>query len=173
MMSTQGRSMMMRILIADDEKEIRELLQLHLSTHDFDVETVEDGAQAIDALFNNHCDLAIIDIMMPNKDGLEVIEEVRNQGIAIPILITSAKNQDSDRIKGLMTGADDYVTKPFNIVEVILRVKSLLRRQTSSIAPTQDGIIEIDPLIINKNSHEVITTEGENIQLTAIEFNIL
>ena len=131
-----------------------------------------DGNEALEQLSANpDTDLMILDIMMPEKDGLAVVEELRHRQMNIPILLLSAKSTDMDKISGLTTGADDYVTKPFNPLEVMARVKSLLRRSRSQ--EENSDVIEIGPLVIDKNSHIVKTIEGEEIKLTALEFGIL
>jgi DNA-binding response OmpR family regulator len=105
-------------------------------------------------------------------DGMQVVKELRKES-QIPIIMLTAKTTDMDKIKGLVAGADDYVTKPFNPLEVMARVKSLLRRTQMHVAEDQPDILEIQSLIINKDSHEVTTVDGKEIQLTALEFGIL
>ncbi|MCI7240126.1 MAG: response regulator transcription factor [Aerococcus suis] len=162
----------MKILIADDDKEIVELLSIYSANEDYDVVKAYDGNEALEQLSANpDTDLMILDIMMPEKDGLAVVEELRHRQMNIPILLLSAKSTDMDKISGLTTGADDYVTKPFNPLEVMARVKSLLRRSRSQ--EENSDVIEIGPLVIDKNSHIVKTIEGEEIKLTALEFGIL
>lgn len=162
----------MKILIADDDKEIVELLSIYSANEDYDVVKAYDGNEALEQLSANpNTDLMILDIMMPEKDGLAVVEELRHRQMNIPILLLSAKSTDMDKISGLTTGADDYVTKPFNPLEVMARVKSLLRRSRSQ--EENSDVIEIGPLVIDKNSHIVKTIEGEEIKLTALEFGIL
>ena len=114
----------------------------------------------------------ILDLMMPEMDGIEVVKQVRKDS-QIPILILSAKTDDMDKIEGLISGADDYVTKPFNPLEVMARVRSLIRRSKNKVTNSKPDILEIGPLIINKDSHEVKTISGKVIQLTALEFGVL
>ena len=116
--------------------------------------------------------LVILDLMMPEMDGMEVIKQLRKDS-AIPVLILSAKTADMDKIQGLISGADDYVTKPFNPLEVMARVKSLLRRSEGTVTNDQPDVLNVGPLQINKDSHEVKTLKGDLIQLTALEFGIL
>ncbi|MDN5945669.1 MAG: response regulator transcription factor, partial [Lactiplantibacillus plantarum] len=132
-----------------------------------------NGREALTKL-NTNPDIAlmILDIMMPEMDGIEVIKEVRKDS-QLPILVLSAKTGDMDKIQGLITGADDYVTKPFNPLEIMARVKSLLRRSENNVTTTEPDILDIGPLTINKDSHEVKTLTGKDIQLTALEFGIL
>ncbi|MCZ0717633.1 response regulator transcription factor [Aerococcus kribbianus] len=162
----------MKILIVDDDKEIVELLSIYSANEEYDVVKAYDGDQALEQLSNHpDIDVIILDIMMPGKDGISVVKELRNRHMEIPILLLSAKSTDMDKITGLTTGADDYVTKPFNPLEVMARVKSLLRRSRSH---DQDAnVIEVGPLIIDKTSHIVQTIEGVEIKLTALEFGIL
>ncbi len=163
----------MKILVTDDDKEIVDLLDIYLGNEGFVVEKAYDGNEALALLEQDpEIDLMILDVMMPKKDGIEVVKKVRESS-QIPILMLSAKTADIDKIKGLVHGADDYVVKPFNPLEIVARVKSLLRR--SSFHPDK-GIsdeLRVGPLIIRKESHEVETLEGEQIQLTALEFGIL
>ncbi|MGE5702302.1 MAG: response regulator transcription factor [Clostridia bacterium] len=163
----------MRILIVDDDKEIVELLAIYLANEGYEIERAYDGQAALDKLSLKEYDLVILDVMMPHLDGIEVTKRIRKES-QIPILMASAKTNDMDKIMGLMTGADDYVTKPFNPLEIVARVKSLLRRaQYSQSRQKLEGIIEVGPLVIDKQSHTVQTKEGTPIKLTAIEFSIL
>nr|WP_070558988.1 response regulator transcription factor [Aerococcus urinae] len=164
---------LVKLLIVDDDKEIVELLTIYSSNEGYDVIQAYDGDEALKRISENpDIALIILDIMMPGKDGLTVVKELRSREVDVPILLLSAKSADMDKISGLTTGADDYVTKPFNPLEVMARVKSLLRRSGASDQGSGDTI-EIGPLIIHKNSHEVKTIDGEDIQLTALEFGIL
>ncbi|MGG1659009.1 response regulator transcription factor [Brevibacillus sp. NRS-1366] len=162
----------MRILIVDDDKEIVDLLAIYLGNEGYEVEKAFDGLEALEKLAQKEMDLVILDVMMPNLDGIEVTKRVRKNS-QIPILMASAKTNDMDKIMGLMTGADDYVVKPFNPLEVIARVKSLLRRANYSHKHKQEDVIEAGPLIIDKRSHVVQTKEGIPIKLTALEFSVL
>lgn len=163
----------MTILIVDDDREIVELLSIYLRNEGYDIATAYDGAEALHVA-NNQDDLAlvILDVMMPKKDGLQVVEQLRETKPNVAVLMLSAKSKDTDKIEGLLAGADDYVTKPFNPLEVVARIKSLLRRSGQSTA-SADADIEIGPLKIRKQSHEVVTLSGTPIQLTALEFGIL
>ena len=163
----------MTILIVDDDREIVELLSIYLRNEGYDIATAYDGAEALHVA-NNQDDLALIilDVMMPKKDGLQVVEQLRETKPNVAVLMLSAKSKDTDKIEGLLAGADDYVTKPFNPLEVVARIKSLLRRSGQSTA-SADADIEIGPLKIRKQSHEVVTLSGTPIQLTALEFGIL
>lgn len=163
----------MKILIVDDDKDIVELLSIYVKNEGYEVERAYNGKEAITKLNTNpDIGLMILDIMMPQMDGLAVVREVRKDS-QIPVLMLSAKTDDLDKIQGLIQGADDYVTKPFNPLEVMARVKSLLRRSQHDVKSDEPDQIEIGPLIIKKDSHEVETVTGKSIQLTALEFGIL
>ncbi|MDO4680078.1 MAG: response regulator transcription factor [Aerococcus sp.] len=163
----------MKLLIVDDDKEIVELLTIYSTNEGFEVVKAYDGDMALKRLSENpDIALMILDIMMPGKDGLTVVRELRHRHMDLPILLLSAKSEDMDKISGLTTGADDYVTKPFNPLEVMARVKTLLRR-TGVEQGNNSQMIEVGPLVIHKSSHEVHTIEGTEIQLTALEFGIL
>lgn len=163
----------MKLLIADDDKEIVELLSIYVHNEGYDVVKAYDGKEALTKVRTNpDIDLLILDIMMPNMDGMQVVKELRKES-QIPIIMLTAKTTDMDKIKGLVAGADDYVTKPFNPLEVMARVKSLLRRTKMQITSAEPDVLEVGPLIINKDSHEVTTLSDQQIQLTALEFGIL
>ncbi|XRC41405.1 response regulator transcription factor [Lactiplantibacillus plantarum] len=163
----------MKILVVDDDKEIAQLLEIYIKSEGYEPISAYNGREALTKL-NTNPDIAlmILDIMMPEMDGIEVIKEVRKDS-QLPILVLSAKTGDMDKIQGLITGADDYVTKPFNPLEIMARVKSLLRRSENNVTTTEPDILDIGPLTINKDSHEVKTLTGKDIQLTALEFGIL
>ncbi|WP_220741224.1 response regulator transcription factor [Leuconostoc miyukkimchii] len=162
----------MKILVVDDDIEIAELLEIYLKNEGYDPVMAIDGKEAISKL-NTNPDIAlmILDVMMPNMNGLEVVKIVRKDS-RIPILMLSAKSGDMDKIQGLITGADDYVTKPFNPLEVMARVRSLLRRAENSVQDQTPDVLDIGSLVINKDSHEVKTADGDLVNLTALEFGI-
>lgn len=163
----------MRILIADDDREICDLLEIYINNEGFEVIKAYDGQEAYEKFLEAEPDCLILDVMMPKMDGLEVVNKIREES-QVPILMLSAKTADIDKIRGLARGADDYVVKPFNPLEVVARVKSLLRRSSYNTSGSDDSNeIEIGPLIIRRDQHEVITVEGESIQLTVLEFGIL
>lgn len=163
----------MKILVVDDDKEIVELLSIYLKNEGYEPVTAYSGKEAITKLTTTpDIALMILDVMMPNMSGIEVIKEVRKDS-DIPIIIVSAKTGDMDKIQGLITGADDYVSKPFNPLEVMARVRSLLRRSQKQVKDEKPDILEVGPLVINRDSHEVKTIDGKAIQLTALEFGIL
>ena len=133
----------------------------------------DDGKEALTKIRTTpDIELLILDIMMPEMDGMQVVKELRKES-QIPIIMLTAKTTDMDKIRGLVAGADDYVTKPFNPLEVMARVKSLLRRTKMQAPSNQPDILEVSSLIINRDSHEVKTITGNEIQLTALEFGIL
>ncbi len=163
----------MKILVVDDDKEIVQLLEIYIRNEGYEPVAAYNGKEALTKLNTNpDIGLVILDLMMPEMDGMEVIKQVRKDS-DIPILVLSAKTTDMDKIQGLISGADDYVTKPFNPLEVMARVKSLLRRSQGEVTNDQPDILNVGPLIINKDSHEVKTVKGDTIQLTALEFGIL
>lgn len=163
----------MKILIVDDDKDIVELLSIYVKNEGYDVEKAYNGKEAITKINTNpDIDLMILDVMMPQLDGMTVVRAVRKDS-QIPILMLSAKTDDLDKIQCLVQGADDYVTKPFNPLEVMARVKSLLRRSQHEVKNNEPDQIEVGSLIIKKDSHEVETVNGKEISLTALEFGIL
>ena len=157
----------MKILIVDDDKDIVQLLEIYVRNEGYDPITAYNGKEALTKLNTNpDISLVILDIMMPEMDGMEVIKQVRKDS-SIPILVVSAKTTDMDKIQGLITGADDYVTKPFNPLEVMARVKSLLRRSKGDLTNDEPDVLNVGPLVINKDSHEVKTLKGDTIQLAS------
>lgn len=163
----------MKILVADDDKEIVELLSIYIHNEGYEVVKAYDGKEALSKIRStSEIDLLILDIMMPIMDGMQVVKELRKES-QIPIIMLTAKTTDMDKIKGLVAGADDYVTKPFNPLEVMARVKSILRRSQMNPAIEEPDILEVGSLIINRDSHEVKSINGQEIQLTALEFGIL
>lgn len=163
----------MKILVVDDDKEIVELLDIYIKNEGYEPVSACNGKEALTKLHTDpDIKLMILDIMMPEMDGMQVVREVRKDS-ELPILMLSAKTDDMDKIKGLLTGADDYVTKPFNPLEIMARVKSLLRRSEKDVTDDAPEILDIGPLTINSDSHEVKTLAGKAVQLTALEFGIL
>lgn len=162
------------ILIVDDDKEIAELLEFYLINEGYNVYKSYDGKEALKVIAQQSIDLLILDVMMPKLNGLEVCRQIRINK-STPILMLSAKVEDMDKIIGLTTGADDYMEKPFNPLELVARVKALLRRatmqNTDSNKLLEDQLL-IHSLVINKRKHTV-TVEGNLLNLTPIEFDIL
>jgi DNA-binding response OmpR family regulator len=157
------------ILVVDDEKNIVQLARLYLSNEGFRVEAAHDGKQALEKAKAVRPDLIVLDIMMPEMDGLTVCREIRKTS-NVPVIILTARGDDVDRIVGLEIGADDYMAKPFNPRELVARVKAVLRRaQGERDAPE---VIEVDGLRIDSASREV-TLDGRSLQLRAKEFDLL
>ena len=170
---------MYKILVVDDDKEIVKAIEIYLGKENYKIIKAYDGEQALEKIKENEIQLVILDIMMPKKDGIETLEEIRKDK-NIPVIILSAKSEDIDKINGLNIGADDYVTKPFNPIELIARVNALIRRYTklgSSIKKSASGsetsnIIQDGELIINDELKQVIVDDKE-VKLTPTEYNIL
>lgn len=159
--------MKQKILIAEDEADIRNILRLYLESEGFQVIEAGDGQEALDAVREARPDLAILDVMMPRLDGLAVTRALR-QYSDIPILILSAKSQDNDKILGLNLGADDYISKPFNPLEVVARVKAQLRRREHRFSP----VISLGALSLNTETCS-LTKGGEPVLLTPTEYRLL
>ncbi|KAJ48850.1 DNA-binding response OmpR family regulator [Clostridium tetanomorphum] len=163
------------VLVVDDEKEIRDAIEVYLrTTENINIIKASDGLEALDALNNNEIHVIILDVMMPKLDGIRTCVKIR-ESKNIPIIMLSAKSEDTDKILGLNIGADDYITKPFNPLELIARVKSQLRRYIDlGNCPNNvhDDEIIIDELAINKATH-IVTLYGNEIKLTPIEYEIL
>ena len=164
-----------KILVVDDEKEIAALIEIYLVSDGYKVYKAYNAADGLDILAKEDIKLVLLDIMMPGMDGLAMCRKIRETS-NIPIIILSAKSTDLDKILGLGTGADDYVTKPFNPLELTARVKSQLRRFTQLNPGSDKGKpeteIQIRGLVINKENHKVVVY-GEEVKLTPIEFDIL
>lgn len=167
------RLKMTNILVCDDDKEIVEAIEIYLAQEGYHVIKAYDGEQAIRALKTNEVHLLIIDVMMPRLDGIHATLKIREYS-SIPIIILSAKSEDADKILGLNIGADDYVTKPFNPLELVARVKSHLRRYTQlgNLNSENNAIFRAGGLVINDETKEV-TVDDEPVKLTPIEYNIL
>ena len=165
---------MAKILVCDDDKEIVEAIDIYLTQEGYEVLKAYDGQEALKVLNANDVDLLVIDVMMPRLDGIRATLKIREKN-SIPIIILSAKSEDADKILGLNIGADDYVTKPFNPLELVARVKSQLRRYTQLGGTAQgpkEQVYEVGGLRINDDLKEV-TVDGEYVKLTPIEYNIL
>ncbi|WP_267875447.1 response regulator transcription factor [Cohnella cholangitidis] len=164
------------ILIVDDDREIANLIDIYLRNEGFLTEQAHDGVEALEKLDNRDFHLIVLDIMMPKMDGMEVCRRIRETA-SIPILMVSAKAEDMDKILGLMTGADDYLVKPFNPLELVVRVKTLLRRAyqygAQSVSPAEEeGLLKINELTVNKSTHTA-EVDGRPVHLTSTEFGIL
>ncbi|HXR54611.1 MAG TPA: response regulator transcription factor [Acidimicrobiales bacterium] len=159
-----------RILVVDDEPSIVDSVATSLRYEGFDVEQASNGRHALQAAQERTPDLIVLDVMLPDLDGLEVTRRLRSDGLRVPVLFLTARDALEDKVAGLTVGGDDYVTKPFALVEVIARVHAILRR--SGVEPEEDGILRFADLELDENSHEV-TRAGHPIRLTATEFNLL
>lgn len=165
---------MYNILVVDDDKEIVGAIEIYLKKEGYNILKAYNGNQALEIISKNEIHLMILDIMMPEKDGLETLEEVRKEK-TIPVVLLSAKSEDYDKIEGLNLGADDYITKPFNPLELIARVNSNLRRYVklgSIKQPENEKIYQTGELVVNDETKKV-TVDGKEVKLTATEFNIL
>ena len=163
------------ILVVDDEKEIADLLEIHLMSQDYDVTKVNTGADCLKLLDENKYDLILLDVMMPKMDGLETLKKIRETS-NVPVIMVTAKATEKDKIQGLTLGADDYITKPIKPLELLARVKAQLRRYTQ-LNPRLTEKEEPDEIVVrklklNKVSHEVFV-DDKPINLTKIEFDIL
>lgn len=165
---------MAKILVCDDDKDIVEAIDIYLTQEGYEVLKAYDGDEAIKVLKRNEVDLLIIDVMMPRLDGIRATLKIR-ENMSLPIIILSAKSEDADKILGLNIGADDYMTKPFNPLELVARVKSQLRRYTqlgSTARSDNQSEFRTGGLVIRDDLKEV-TVDGEKVKLTPIEYNIL
>lgn len=165
---------MYTILVCDDEKDIVDAIEIYLSQEGYRILKAYDGLQALEILKTEEVHLLLLDVMMPKLDGIHTIMKIRETS-SIPIIVLSAKSQDSDKVLGLNLGADDYITKPFNPMELLARVKSQIRRYTNFGAAgqeTSEQIYSTGGLVINDDRKEVIV-DGEPVKLTRIEYNIL
>lgn len=162
---------MYNILVVDDEKEIRDAVEIYLRGEQLNVIKAEDGLEALDILEVNQIHLIILDVMMPRLDGIKTCLKIR-ESKNIPIIMLSARGEDSDKILGLNVGADDYMTKPFNNLELVARVKSQLRRYEKPLDIENNEVIRVRDLELDTVSKK-ITVRGEEIKVTATEYKIL
>ena len=163
----------MNVLVLDDEKEIADLVELYLQNENYHIYKFYKSEEAINCIDTEKIDVAILDVMIEGKDGFEICRYIREKGLKFPVIMLTAKIEDNDKIKGLTLGADDYITKPFNPLELVARVKSALRRYTLYNGEnTSNNIIEINGLVIDKDKHKCLLYE-KAIDLTPMEFEIL
>ena len=162
---------MFNVLVVDDEKEIRDAIEIYLRGENLNVFKAEDGLQALDILEQEKIHLIILDVMMPKLDGIRTCLKIRETQ-NLPIIMLSAKGEDSDKILGLNVGADDYITKPFNHLELVARVKSQLRRYEKPLNVEDKGVVKVRDLEIDTLAKK-ITVRGEEIKVTATEYKIL
>jgi two-component system OmpR family response regulator len=159
------------VLVVDDEPVLAELVSMALRYEGWDIATAGDGATAIALARENPPDVVVLDVMLPDMSGLDVLRELRQQVPGLPLLLLTAKDSVEDRIAGLTAGGDDYVTKPFSLEEVVLRLRALLRR-TGVANETSDAQLVVGDLVLDEDSHDV-TRGGEPVTLTATEFELL
>ncbi len=167
---------MYNILICDDDRDIVSALDIYLTSEGYKTFPAYDGRQALKVMEENDIHLILMDIMMPNLDGIRATAKLR-ESYNVPIILLTAKSEDADKVLGLNIGADDYVTKPFNPMEVMARVKSQLRRYTTlggrgGVVPEEDGTLKNGGIVMDDNA-KLVTVDGEEVNLTPIEFNIL
>ncbi len=163
---------MSKVLVVDDDKEIVKAIEIYLKKENYEIFTAYDGVDALKVLSNEKIDLVILDIMMPNLDGLSTVSEIR-KNLNIPVIMLSAKSEDYDKIEGLNVGADDYITKPFNPMELIARVNSQLRRYNNFYKKNNtDNMFRTGDLVINDLTKKVSVLD-KNVKLTPTEYNIL
>ena len=164
----------MNILICDDDREIAAAIAIYMQNEGYATIMAHDGRQAAAAAAQNEIHLIIMDVMMPHMDGIRATMEIRRER-NIPIIMLSAKSEDTDKIIGLNSGADDYITKPFNPLELIARVRSQLRRYTvlgSAAAPESEGVYKSGGLMLD-DKRKTVTVDGEDVRLTPLEYKIL
>ena len=162
----------LKVLVVDDEPNIVELLTVSLKFQGFEVETANSGPAAIELAHSWRPDAYILDVMMPEMDGFELLSKLRSEGLDAPVLFLTAKDAVEDRIHGLTIGADDYVTKPFSLEEVITRLRVILRRGNVTDDSNEDSTLRYADLTLNDDTHEV-TKAGEIVELSPTEFNLL
>ncbi|WP_054681695.1 response regulator transcription factor [Microbacterium sp. No. 7] len=162
----------LRVLVVDDEQMLTDLLSMALRMEGWDVRTAASGFEALQTVREFEPDALVLDIMMPDLDGMAVLQRLRQGGNDVPVLFLTAKDAVADRIAGLTAGGDDYVTKPFSLEEVVARLRGLVRRAGAATAGGADPILRVGDLSLNEDSHEVIR-DGEEIELTATEFELL
>ncbi len=166
---------MKKILIIEDEPNIRELILYNLKTNGYDGIAAEDGILGITMVHREKPDLILLDLMLPGKSGYDICRELREEGNNVPIIMITAKTEEMDKVMGLEYGADDYISKPFGIREMMARIKAVLRRYEvvpENAADAGDTIITVDDLKLNVERHEV-TVDGHHVDLTLKEFELL
>ncbi|MDP2363691.1 MAG: response regulator transcription factor [Ignavibacteria bacterium] len=163
---------MPKILVVDDEQNMRTGLKDNLEFEGYDVETANDGEQGLKKILDNSYNLIILDVMMPKKSGFDVCKEVRKAGITTPVILLTAKGEEIDKVVGLELGADDYVTKPFSLRELLARVKAILRRGENLVMNESAREVKIGKLEINFNGYKA-TSKNKDVQMSHKEYEIL
>ena len=161
-----------RVLVVDDERNIRELVGAALRYEGFEVVLAERGREAIERAVEERPDLVVLDVMLPDIDGFEVLRRLRADSPDVPVLFLTARDAVEERVAGITAGGDDYVTKPFSLEEVVARLRGLLRRAAAATAVRGDATLAVGDLTLDEDSHEV-TRSGEPVELTATEFELL
>ncbi|MDO4432265.1 MAG: response regulator transcription factor [Aerococcaceae bacterium] len=163
----------MRVLIAEDDRDIAELLTIYLMNEGYQVENAYDGEEALQRINEEgNFDLMLLDVMMPKVDGFTVVEKVRKNNNPMPIIILSARTNDTDKIRGFLLGADDYVSKPFNPVEVIARIKAIARRSQKEVAVSSEYTVISDVVKMREYDRKLFTLDDIEIRLTNYEYQI-
>ena len=164
-----------QVLIVEDDKEIVELLEIHLADEGYALDKAHDGSAGLDKALEQAYDLIILDIMLPGMDGLDICQKLRGKEIGTPILMLTAKSEEVDRVLGLESGADDYITKPFSIRELMARIKAIFRRMQMTEEAGQEPAktrLTFEDLVVDYNKRKVLKSEGR-IELTPKEFDLL
>ena len=169
---TRADGSKIRVLVVDDEASLTDLLQMALKYEGWEVKTAAEGVKAVSLAREFRPDAVVLDVMLPDIDGLQVLQRMRSDGSDVPILFLTAKDSLDDRIAGLTVGGDDYVTKPFSLEEVVARLRSLIRRSTLTADANESPIIRVGDLQLDEDSHEVRRGD-QAIELTATEFELL
>jgi DNA-binding response OmpR family regulator len=163
------------ILLVEDDTDIADLLELHLTDEGYRVDLVDNGNEGLERALHGRYDLLILDIMLPGTDGFDICRRLRQEKCPLPILMVTAKTEEVDKVLGLELGADDYITKPFSIREVLARVKAMFRRvevDQEAQAHDEEALIEYDGLVIEPTKRKV-TAHGKNVDLTSKEYELL
>jgi len=161
-----------RAVVVDDEESLTDLLSMALRYEGWDVKLASDGQQALSVIRDFRPDVVVLDIMLPDIDGLTVLTRLRADGNHVPILFLTAKDSVDDRIAGLTVGGDDYVTKPFSLEELVARLRGLIRRSALAVTVSEDSVLEVGDLMLDEDSYEV-RRGGALVELTATEFELL
>lgn len=161
-----------RILVIEDEPGIRLAVKDELEFEGFEVELAEDGPGGLAAVRRSQPDLILLDLMLPGRNGFEVCQDIRAQGLRTPIIVITARNQEADKVRGLEMGADDYVTKPLSLAELVARIRAVLRRTGSPSEPPGGGVLEAPPIRIDLRQRRVFK-QGAELRLTDTEFRML
>ncbi len=158
----------MRVLVVEDESSLAELIKEGLEDEGYSIDLAYDGEEGFDLAANEPYDVIVLDIMLPKKDGFEIVRDLRSKGVKTPVLMLTAKSTTEDKVLGLNSGADDYLTKPFSFDELLARIRALLRRSFGEV----ESIVRISDLELNINTHEV-KRSGKPIELTSKEYALL